>query len=238
MSFHQGKHTFENMKFNEIKDIDNFRIHAGKFKIKNWSFTRKNIIWWLGTEALVMKIIPPGDFTWQVRIRLKRIRWKIIHRFFEHWVHSEAYMEYLKCVGINKATLVVHWPETETQSRLKINHDGFNVLFYMPVGKRNQTYRDWIYCRNEIELLMDSIKEKSVYFIIADGSLPMPHIWPLVDAFIKPMRVHHAVSRMVMSAELMGIPVLIQDCFKNTLQENINQMKSWLEKEYVNLKEE
>jgi len=221
------------MRFGGTKDIDNFRIHAGKFKIKNWSFTLKNVIWWLGTEALVMKIVPPGDFTWQVRILLKRIRWKIIHRFFEHWVHANVLSQYLKCVGIKKTTHIVHWPETETQTRTKLKHDGFNVLVYLPTpSPRNQRYRDWMYCRKEIEAVM-TIWCQDMEFIVADGSLYMPEIWPIVDAFIQPNRFHHVTSRMTASAKLMNIPVLIQDCFENDTVVNINQMKEWLEKQHA-----
>ena len=220
------------MRFGEIKDIGGIRIHAGRFKIKNWSFTRRNVMWWLGTEALIMKIVPPGDFTWQVRIQFKRIWWRIINRFFEHWVHSTVLSQYLKCVGIKKTTYVFHWPEAETQTRTKLEHDGFNVLVYLPTpSPRNQRYRDWIYCRDEIEALMPWCPEMN--FIVADGSLYMPKIWPVVDAFIQPNRFHHITSRMTASAKLMNIPVLIQDCFENNRVENINQMKEWLEKQHA-----
>ena len=87
----------------------------------------------------------------------------------------------------------------------KIEHDDFNVLFYLPVTK-NQKFTDWVYgddiARNVMSRYGD---DTSVFFIYVFGNDDMNRIYPEIDFYLRPNR-HDGNPRMIMECEINRIP--------------------------------
>jgi hypothetical protein len=158
---------------------------------------------WQGSDSLLLVSMPKeltlNEKYYAIKFRLFA---RLCDRFaVEHYANGELVEKNLRKFGLKK-------PITQHQSPLKygklpkIEHEGFNVLFYKP---KYTEFRAWIYGFD----IFDTIKEwcPGVNFIEVNGNHDLSKIYPITDLLIRPNR-HDGNSRMVRECQLNDIPCL------------------------------
>ena len=85
----------------------------------------------------------------------------------------------------------------------KIEHKGFNVLYYRGLGA-NQKFKDWVYGKdimNDVKLLI----EYDINIIEVNGKANMAEVYPIIDFMVRPNR-HDGNPRMIRECEINNIP--------------------------------
>jgi hypothetical protein len=191
----------------------------------------KKICWWTGTDSLCLVKYPPGNKIWWIKLFFYRIKWKIYSRFFTaHWVVSRELIEYLVEFGIprEKIEVQVDKPNYPKPVR-KLKHEGFNILYYMPVSPMNLggmkflkwTYGFDIYLNLKIYF---GIEHKDIKFIWVNGDFDMSSIYPIIDLYIRPSR-SDGEPRMIMECDINSIPYIWSRDGKPDLQTFINRIE-------------
>ena len=189
--------------------------------------------WWQGTDALKLAIYPPGSRLWHVRIFFERIFWKVFHRFFIHLVNSEKLLPYLHDFGIYDVQVQeVPWCNKWLNYVERVEHDGFNVLYYMPTDSKNQRYKDWVYGRNFWYSIVDEyLLNSGICLEVVDGSRDMAKVLPIIDLYVK-YNAHKGSdkNRLAKECEYLGIPVFYTDYTKSNA-DNLAELKKFLTRE-------
>lgn len=189
--------------------------------ILNYFKGKKNIKWWMGTDALTLVEFPPGKFSWKVKIVFKRILMKIFDRLiFEHWVVHKNLGKHLFDFGINpqKIKIAVHPPKHQKKFR-KIKHDGINILYFCRGHRSNNKFKRWKYGEDLFEQVKAQVD--GVNWIVIKGTKGNEDISeyiPLTDAYIRPSR-HDGLPRLLLICELNDIPVYYREDFKPEVAE-------------------
>lgn len=162
---------------------------------------RKVIKWWMGTDALTLHRKPPG-FSW-LKIHLHQIKMRLLEpAISHHWIVSEVLIKDLEGSGfvrLNKLTKVVK-PAKFQKVVTKVDHPGFNVLYYHP---SNSQFKRWVYGADTFEQIRNRIQ--GVNYIIVDGSQDMGEIYPIVDFYLRPSR-HDGNPEMIRECQRNNIP--------------------------------
>jgi hypothetical protein len=181
----------------------------------------KRIAWWHGTDALKLLMYPPGDKFWYIRIFFHRIYWQIMWRFFDHWVVDEKLSHHLIKFGIT-SKIKIHANIPEFQSIKSISHSNFNILFYRPVRKKNQKFKDWVY---GYDIILEAKKViKGVNWIGVDGKADMQRIYSITDFYLRPNR-HDGMPLMILECQFYGIPYYWSDNFNPKIEEIIDAVE-------------
>jgi hypothetical protein len=175
----------------------------------------KKIAWWHGTDALKLVMYPPtNNKLWHFRIFLHRIFWHIMHRFFDyHYVYNSNLAEALKEFGI-KNIEIKELPYKKIRCDRK-EHNVFTVLFYIPIDKKNQKFKNWIYGKEYFEIL-----KKHFNVLLIDGTYDMSLVFPVIDCFVKVNRTkYNSLNRIGHECLFNNIPVYelnnnIEECIK------------------------
>jgi len=78
-----------------------------------------------------------------------------------------------------------------------------NILVYRPNGTMKRIDLDWLYGFDIIKQLIN--RHPEWHFLIADGT--KDNIWQDIDVLLRPNR-HDGLSRMVLEAQALNIPVI------------------------------
>jgi len=105
-------------------------------------------------------------------------------------------------------------------------HKGFNVYYFLPAGKKNIKFIEWLYGYDIIQVLMKQID--NVNWIRLDGSNNMSKEFPIMDFYIRPNR-HDGASRLKQECEINNIPYYWS--YENPNMENIIEL---IENEFNN----
>lgn len=162
----------------------------------------KRIKVWKGTDALTLCCFPPGKRIWYVRIVLRRLKWKVIHRFYKHIVVSESLGYYLELFGIHNYNVVAD-PPISVDGIKKKSHKGVNILYYYPGDRGNRYFKRWVYGFDLYQKLLWSFRD--VKFKVVNGSQDMTEVYPIIDGYIRPNR-HDGEPRMILECEKLEIP--------------------------------
>lgn len=160
---------------------------------------------WKGTDALTLVAFPPGKLNWYVRIVLRRLKWRLIHRFYKHVVVSQSLGYYLELFGI-KAYDVEPDPPIDVDGIEQIAHKGVNILYYFPGDRGNKYFKRWVYGFDLYVHLQKAFP--AVRFYVVNGQCDMRKIYPIIDGYIRPNR-HDGEPRMVLECEALGIPCCV-----------------------------
>lgn len=165
----------------------------------------KKICWWLGTDALTLVKNPPGNRIWHLKLKLYRMKWMILKRFFTHWAVHENLNVYLKQFGIF-AKIVVD-PPMYPEKVSKIKHDGFNILYYRPhpANLGGQKYINRYYGYDIYQRVKEYFKDKDIRFKEVDGTEDLSKVYPYTDAYIRPNH-WDGMPRMVLECQINEIP--------------------------------
>ena len=100
---------------------------------------------WTGTDVLFQLQYPPYiRFRFRVKIFFERIIARLIQPFIERNIAvSEGLKKELESVGYKN--IIVRPDPVKYEALEKAEHEGFNVLFYIPKGKKNQKFIEWLY---------------------------------------------------------------------------------------------
>jgi len=172
---------------------------------------------WTGTDVLFMNKYPKGiKFRFKVKIFVFRIFVHILERFFteRNWVVSEHLGKELK---LRHKPMLIEYPRSSPDYQYlvkypKIKHDGFNILYYFPSGKKNKEFIEWLYgwdIYNSLRLYFNTEllllnKQYNINWIVVGGKLNMSAIYPYIDFMIRPNR-HD------------GMPMMVRECIINEI---------------------
>ncbi len=185
----------------------------------------RKICWWTGTDALTLVRNPPGTLIWHTKLILYRIKWKILIRLFdEHWVNGIHLEKHLRKFGVKKKVLN---KETELiySAVKKINHKGFNILYYCPSTPNNlggMRYINWVYGYDIFLQISKRIPEANI--ITVGGEVDMNEVYPIIDLYIRPTR-HDGNPRMTRECEINDIPVIKSKNFNPDVNYFVNEIK-------------
>jgi hypothetical protein len=187
---------------------------VGKEEDMKWNYPRR-IAWWYGTDALKLVKYPPTSHrSWYVRIFLERMFWRLFGWLYsEHWACSDLVRSDLVRFGIDprKIRLEVNREGFEPKKYKRINHAGFNVVYYRYISKKNQVFKDWLYGYDVIQAVERQLDLKGVVFLQIVWNedhldTDLDAIVPVTDLYIRPNR-HDGESRLVMLFDHNNIPV-------------------------------
>ena len=165
---------------------------------------------WKGTDALTLCCFPPGKLIWYIRILGRRLKWRLIHRFYKHIVVSESLGYYLELFGIKQYDVVADPPISVNEIKRK-SHKGVNILYYYPGDRGNRYFKRWVYGFDLYQKLLWSFRD--VKFKVVNGSQDMTEVYPIIDGYIRPNR-HDGEPRMVMECEMLGIPCCVTSNYR------------------------
>ena len=164
---------------------------------------------WTGTDVLYLNEYPKQvRFRFKIQILVFRCIVKILDRYYtgRNWVVSEHLGDKL---DLKKPVMLIQYPRSSQDYQHlreyeKKAHEGFNVLYYHPKGRKNTKFIEWLY---GIDIVM-AVKEyygNKINLIRADGSLDMETIYPVTDFYLRPNR-HDGKPFMVMECQKNNIP--------------------------------
>src|SRR3972149_111360 len=147
----------------------------------------KLICWWLGTDALTLKINPPGNWLWYLKLIFYRLKWSFLKNKFEHWAVHKNLLLFLDYFGIKKVKIVTDSPMYPDVIK-KIPHYSFNVLYYRPkpINLGGWKYINWYYGYDIFLKVKEHFKDTDIQFVEIDGSINLRFIYPIIDCYIRP----------------------------------------------------
>jgi len=162
---------------------------------------------WTGTDVLFQLQYPPYiRFRFKVKIFFERIIARLIQPFIEiHIAVSEGLKKELESIGYKN--IIVRPDPVKYGALEKVEHEGFNVLYYIPKGKKNQKFIEWLYGWDMWLEYQRSVEgtERGHKFIEVHGDADMSKIYPIVDFYFRPTR-HDGDPMMVRECKLNNIP--------------------------------
>lgn len=161
-------------------------------------------ILWTGSDTLFQIKFPPGiRFRFKVKILIERIVMRIVSIFVQEHYVDHKFLKYHLLEKGYKNIRVVPDKMQHDKSYPKIEHKGFNILFYYPKGKKNKEFIRWLYGIDIYERLRDELN--GVNWIVVNGDSDMSKIYPVTDFYLRPTR-HDGASRMRQECEIQKIP--------------------------------
>jgi len=158
---------------------------------------------WTGSDVLYQLQYPPFiRFRFRVKIFFERIITRLIQPFLECNVAvSKGLREELEGIGY-KNIIIIADPIKYTKKYPKVKHEGYNVLYYIPKGKKNQKFIEWLY---GWDLMLEYKALNSTHnIIIVNGDADMSKIYPIIDLYYRPTR-HDGMPRMILECRMQEI---------------------------------
>ena len=158
---------------------------------------------WTGSDVLYQLQYPPFiRFRFKVKIFFERIITRLIQPFLECNVAVSDNLEReLRELGYKN--IKVHPdPVKYLKKYPKIAHEGYNVLYYIPKGKKNQKFIEWLY---GWDLMLEYKALNSTHnIIVVNGDADMSKIYPIIDLYYRPTR-HDGMPRMILECRMQEI---------------------------------
>ena len=171
---------------------------------------------WTGSDVLYQLQYPPFiRFRFRVKIFFERIITRLIQPFLECNVAVSDNLEReLRELGYKnikvhpdpcsllcgQCDLTLHKGKHK-----KIKHEGYNVLYYIPKGKKNQKFIEWLY---GWDLMLGYKTLNPTHNIIeVNGDSDMSKIYPIIDLYYRPTR-HDGMPRMILECKIQEIEVI------------------------------
>lgn len=186
----------------------------------------KKIVWWVGTDAIKLNVMPDGNLLFKLRVINYRIFWKIAHRRFnEHWVNHKELKQALLDFGIPEDKIKIKPTEVELKKYPKKEHKLFNILFYINLRGGTKDLRSiiWTYGQKYFDFLVRYVDYFPEYLnvILVDGSSDMSKIYPITDCYIKINTTkYNGLNRIGKECEYNNIPVLMVNDYQHDFQSN------------------
>lgn len=158
---------------------------------------------WTGTDSLFLVKFPKAQSLRKLPyIMALRIFAKLSDVFTqEHYVCGELVAKNIKKFGMKKKIVFFHDLIKYLDKYEKQDHDGFNILYYIPNLKR---FNRWLYGYDEFSKIKEALIDYDINFIVVDGSLDMAEIYPIIDLYLRPH--NHD-----------GQPRIIDECINNEI---------------------
>ena len=162
------------------------------------------IVLWTGTDTMLLLKYPPFiSIGFKLKIFAMRIMVKLMSPFIqEHVVVSDNLKDELNMFGITNVkpfeSILV-----KTDNYGKQEHDGVNVYYYLPKGKKNTKFIEWLYGYDIIQKAMIRFPEYN--WVRLDGSADMSKEFPVMDFYARPNR-HDGCARLKMECEYNNVP--------------------------------
>jgi len=158
---------------------------------------------WTGTDSLMlvnysMRSLCKKPYWWMFR-KMTRLMDFFIQ---SHYCVSENVADNVRRFGTRKPISILVDPAKYTEEFDKVEHNGFNVLYYFP-RKGDRKFNEWLYGWDVFLEVKDTFTVFN--FIIVDGSDEMAAIYPITDFYLRCNR-HDGQPRMVIECEAQGIP--------------------------------
>ena len=129
---------------------------------------------------------------------------KLADKFVEgHYVVSEHLKSELQPLKLRKPIKVLADPPKSLTGVVRKPHNGFNILYYRPVGA-NQKFIDWVYGKNVASEVGERLPD-NCSISECNGNMNMDEVYPYIDFVLRPNR-HDGNPRMIMECEQLGIP--------------------------------
>ena len=219
----EGKYKFceyHNPKYGDIVLNNDYALFVGSFPVVkvllHWIKRKKIIKWWLGTDALEMRITPPGKP--KLRRILHVIKMNLLNPFItEHWLVNRHLR---KDVKLKDYKVVTHPPDRFDKVEKK-KHSTFIVGYYQP--------NDSIFCRWKYGIdIVEELKRKHPEFVyIKLGAIIDDKVFSLLDTYIRPSR-HDGTPRINLRCKVEDIPFKYSSDFKPELKD----FEDWLNEQY------
>ena len=163
---------------------------------------------WTGTDVLYQLQYPPYiRFRFKVKIFFERIITRLIQPFLEgNSAVSENLKEELEGLGYKKIT-VSQIPAVYNKKYPKVKHEGYNVLYYIPKGKKNQKFIEWLYGWDLMLGYKTLNPTHNIIEVNGDSSVDMSKIYPIIDLYYRPTR-HDGMPRMILECKIQEIPYI------------------------------
>ena len=159
---------------------------------------------WTGTDSLMLLDVSRQPLKKKIYWIIFRVLARIIDVFAdEHYCDSENVADNVRKFGMKKKISVVPDKLNHTDKYPKIDHDGFNVIYYLPNCNKDKKFKEWLYGYDVFKKISSTMPY--VNFVILDGTNNMEEIYPLTDFYLRPNR-HDGASRMVQECKIQQIP--------------------------------
>jgi len=183
---------------------------------------------WMGTDSLMLVDVSRRHWKKKLVWKLFRPIIRFLDKFYldAHYCVSENVADNLRNFGVTKPIKIVRDQELYPHVYPKKEHDGFNIVYYLPKKHTEPKFRDWLYgldvvskissylgnkycvewCLNDIGDSMGySSINPDIRFIVVDGDADMEEIWSIADFCLRVNR-HDGHARMIMECENNSIP--------------------------------
>lgn len=161
-------------------------------------------LFWTGTDSLMLIDFSMRKLSKRPYWFVFRILVKIMDLFIEgHYCDSENIAANLRKFGTRKKIRVFHDKLNHTKIYPEKNHEGFNVIYYNPVKRKDKKFIRWLYGLDIIEQVKNEMSH--INFIELDGTKDMAEIYPITDFMLRPNR-HDGASRIRQECEIQRIP--------------------------------
>lgn len=194
-------------------------------------------LYWTGTDSLMMVDLKMRKLRKRPYWWLYRFLIKLLDPFIQgHFCVSENVANNIRKFGTKKPITVKPKPILYQEPFPKQEHEGFNVLFYMIKGKKDDEFNHWLYGYDTLLRVKAKLSDfKNVHFIeLHDDTSNMSKIYPIVDLYIRPNR-HDGGSRMVRECELNNIPVF-KTCSPYDIEMVTDEIVSLIKQLLLNIK--
>jgi hypothetical protein len=204
-------------------ELDDTVIFVGEVPIKQMLKARRKkkiVRWWIGSDALLLRMFPPGRG--KLSVLKHRLKVRLTEPFIdEHWIYgNQLFKEFKEVWSARKAQLRLCRAPIEPVVR--VPHDGVNIAYYCP---RDDTFARWVYGIDLIEKLM--ICYPQVNWIKLDGTLNPKYFFQALNGYIRPSR-SDGYPRIIAECKVHGILCYWSENRKPNLEEMSKFVESLL----------
>jgi hypothetical protein len=194
-------------------------------KILSTRSTPLKIVWWVGTDAWKLVMMPPLSLLMRFRIISSRIFWKIAHKKFnEHWINHIELKSALMEFGIPEHKIKLHETPYSKKKYRKKDTDKFWVLFYINRESDRQDYTDWVFGKRYLDEL-----QKNYDIFLIEGKHDMAEVFPIVAVYIKINKTKYSgLNRIGKQCKINNIPVYTVNDFADTFENNLKRLEEWI----------
>lgn len=168
------------------------------------------ICWWLGTDSFTLNNNPPGFFLWRIKLFFYRVKWRILHRFFnQHWAVNDRVADQLERFGVDRDSILIRPDAAKLTKVENVQHKGFRVLYYMPIMPKNLGGIDflrWLYGYDIFSNIKNlCVPHRDLSFVVVYGMADTLEVLRHVDFYLRLNR-WDGESRLVTECKYNDIP--------------------------------
>ena len=180
----------------------------------------KIIKWWLGTDALEMRMTPPGKS--KFRRLLHVIKMYLLLPFIsEHWVVNKCLKK--DWSKLKYAKVIIHPSDKQHSCLQKQKHNGLIVGYYEP---NRSKFSIWKYGLDIIDQLKIHYQNSDIMFWKLNKEIS-DYEFSKIDCYIRPSR-HDGTPRINLRCKIEKIPYKYSSNFKPTFE----SFRNWINAQY------